>query len=500
MLLINPRMTARRNARLPLSLLHLGAVLEGRWPWRILDGNFEDDVVEMALRCLREKPHALVGITVMPGPQVGPAIAISRAIRSAHPDVPIVWGGYFPTLYPDAALNAPYVDLLVRGQGEGTLVELLTRGTRDHAELATVRGLSWKRGPERVHNADSIAISPASLPELPYERLGNVPRFLPSSFLGRRTAVHQAAVGCRYRCEFCGVVSMWNGKTLLDAPERLHAAGMTLRDRYGADALQLVDHNFFDKEDSTGPLLDALAKVSLPWWCYARSDTLAEFSTNTWNLIRRSKLRMAYIGAEAGSDTALKSMKKGTRVEHTREAVRRCKEYGVIPELSFVLGGPEDPEGEIESTFKFIRELKTLHSEAEIILYFYSPTPQRQPVASMVLGERRNRLPVMNSYGPSGPSLPTTPEEWTEEKWVRWVCHEDAPWLSERMRQRIRSFTQVVACRFPTVQDTRATPMQKSVLRNLARWRYRTERYDRPWELELAQRFIRLKDPKVESL
>ena len=43
----------------------------------------------------------------------------------------------------------------------------------------------------------------------------------------------------------------------------------------------------------------------MPWWCYARADTLADFSAATWELIRRSRLRMAYIGAEAASDEAL---------------------------------------------------------------------------------------------------------------------------------------------------------------------------------------------------
>ena len=120
-LLINPRMGTPRNAGLPLSILHLAAVLEGHRPWSILDGNLGLDVSRAALDRLSARPHALVGITVMPGPQVLPAIAISRAIRRAFPDVPIVWGGYFPTLYPDAALNAPYVDYVVRGQGEATL-------------------------------------------------------------------------------------------------------------------------------------------------------------------------------------------------------------------------------------------------------------------------------------------------------------------------------------------------------------------------------------------
>ena len=50
-------------------------------------------------------------------------------------------------------------------------------------------------------------------------------------------------------------------------------------------------------------------------------------------MIRRSQMRMTYIGAEAASDEVLQGMRKGTRVEHTLEAARRCFENDVIPEL-----------------------------------------------------------------------------------------------------------------------------------------------------------------------
>jgi len=79
----------------------------------------------------------------MPGPQVGPAIEISSALRDSHPELPIAWGGYFPTLYPDAAINAPYVDFVVRGQGEMTLLEMLER-IAGGGNMAGVPGVTWK--------------------------------------------------------------------------------------------------------------------------------------------------------------------------------------------------------------------------------------------------------------------------------------------------------------------------------------------------------------------
>jgi hypothetical protein len=324
--------------------------------------------------------------------------------------------------------------------------------------------------------------------------------------MGSRTAVHQAALGCRYRCGFCGVVSMWNGKTVLDEPARVVGALSLLRDRWGANAVQFYDHNFFDREETSLALVEGLATVGLPWWCYARADTLAGFESSTWEKLRRSKLRMAYIGAETSSEEVLRRMHKGARVNHTLEVAIRCREYGIIPEFSFVLGGPEDPEGEIEKTFVFIRRLKEVNPDSEIVLYFYSPTPQRVPGREESLsgvGLRAGggaRLPVLRTYGPSGPALPTTPEEWAEHQWIRWACHQDAPWLTPQIRRRVADFGRVLGCRFPTVQDYRTPRWGKLILRGLATWRYARERYDRPWELALASRLIPLRDPKSQGL
>jgi anaerobic magnesium-protoporphyrin IX monomethyl ester cyclase len=510
-LLINPRMCSRRSMRLPLSLLSLGAVLEGRREYELLDGNADADVPERALRAVADGDVDLVGMTVMPGPQVGPAIEISAAIRAVRPEVPVVWGGYFPTLYPDAAINAPYVDYVVRGQGEETLVELLDRlpdagpppgplaSARHPQAVADVRGLTWKDDGQVRHNADRHFRPPDDFPPFPYDRLGDVGRYLRPSFMGRRTAVHQAAVGCRYHCEFCGVVTMFNGLTRLQGPARLDAVLRELSERWGADAIQFYDNNFFDREETSVPLLEVLGRHAMPWWCYARTDTLAQFSPRTWELIRRSRLTMAYIGAEAASDEALRTMKKGSRVEHTYQVARLCRENGVIPEFSFVLGGPDDPEGETENTLEFIKRLKTIHPECEVILYFYTPTPRRE-AASERTRELGLRLPIQERYGPEGPGLPTTPEEWTEPQWIEYVCHRDAPWLSPRLRQRVQDFATVLGCRFPTVQDHSTPRWGKAMLRALASWRYSSGRYGNPWELRLAQRLIPLRQPQTESL
>ena len=496
-LLVNPRIISDSKARFPLSLLTLAASFEGRHSVRIVDGNKEPDGVGAVLRALGEQRFDAVGVTVMGGPQVRTAIAISQAVRTASPRTPIIWGGYFPTLYRDAALNAPYVDYLVRGQGETPLSNLLEQLSTQHIDLGEIAGLSWKHAGEAVHNVDSPFVRAFTAHRLPYELVGDPRRYLGRTCIGSRTVLHQAALGCRFRCTFCGVAAMFRGATALPPVERLEHDLLFLRDQVGADAVQFCDHNFFDREDDMIPLLEVLARVQLNWWCFARADAMLNLSDRAWSLVRKSRLRMAYIGAESPNDSLLRDLRKGTRSHQTLEVVELCRRHGVIPELSFMVAPPQDPETETERTFEFIREIKRANPATEIIVYVYTPLPASSLPANA--RARESALPLLDVEG-NPVIFPRTPDEWTERRWVDYSCHADAPWVSPRLRRRIRDFVTVLGCRFPTVQDVRYPGWTKTSLSALAAWRYRYRRYDRPWELMLSRRLIRLADPRATSL
>src|SRR5271154_6572741 len=137
-LLVNATITSAHHARFPLAVLNLSAALEGRYARVIIDGNVDRDFVANAVRAAGAADVTAGGVTGMGGPQLVSASAVSKAIRERHPALPIVWGGGFPTVCPDAAVNVPYVDYAVRGQGEQTFAELLDAlaGRRDVASIA----------------------------------------------------------------------------------------------------------------------------------------------------------------------------------------------------------------------------------------------------------------------------------------------------------------------------------------------------------------------------
>jgi len=497
-LLINPTITSRSSARFPLSLLHLAAALDQSGNSTIIDGNVDRDVIGATMHAMEQNAFDAVGISVMGGPQIAPSIDVSKAIRERYPAIPIIWGGYFPTLYTDTALVAPYVDYAIRGQAEESLPELIAALTGPAVpDLAKIGSLSWKHDGAVVHNPNRRFTLGDSGLVLPYDKLGDPRRYLARTFLGRRTVAHQAAIGCRFRCTFCGVAAMFGGTTVLPAVARLERDLRYLKYELGADSVQFFDHNFFDREQDMIPLLEVMAKLEMPWWCYARSDALLGLSESTWKLVRKSRLRMAYIGAESPSGQMLKEIRKGTRPDQTLEVAELCRRNGVIPEMSFMVAPPENTEEETELTFEFIRDLKRINPESEIIVYIYTPLPE-----SSKHEKDRNKRPGMALLDLNGEPVvfPKTPEEWMEPRWVDYACHADAPWLTDKLRRRILDFVTVLRCRFPTVQDLRSPPWTKRSLSAMASWRYRQRRYDRPWELNLANRLVRLRMPQVSGL
>jgi anaerobic magnesium-protoporphyrin IX monomethyl ester cyclase len=497
-LLVNPTITSRRSARFPLAVLNLAAALDGRYTSTILDGNVDRDFVSTALTQVESGTVDAVGVSVMGGPQLRTAIALSQALRARFPHVPIIWGGYFPTICAAACLAEPFVDYAIRGQGEETFIALLDALFEHRLDaLPNIVGLSWRAGEQIIHNRNRPFSAAALARDLPFERLGNPRRYLGRTYLGQRTAGYQAALGCRFRCTFCGVAASFRGRTALPPAQRLERDLHYLRDDLGVDSIQFYDHNFFDREEDTLPLLEVLADVQLPWWCYARSDALLSLSAQGWALVRKSRLSMAYIGAESPSDWMLHEIRKGTKIDQTLEVVEKCRSNGVIPQLSFMLAPPQDPEGETERTFEFIRRIKRLHPRTEVMLYIYTPLPPA-PGAHNPHVERS----VANLRTAAGEPLqfPVTARQWAEQSWIEYWCHANTPWISPQLLQRIRNFTTVLGCRFPTITDVRSPVWGKSALSALASWRYRFRRYGRPWELDASQRFIRLWDPRVSGL
>jgi len=273
----------------------------------------------------------------------------------------------------------------------------------------------------------------------------------------------------------------------MEPPERTAAILQHLVEKYRADAVQFYDNNFFLREDDARELAERMQPLKLRWWCEARIDAMLRYSDATLEAIRRAGLTMVYVGAESGSDWVLKEMKKQLRAEQILEFAARIQKFGIIPELSFCMGNPKAPEQDTQECLAFIRKVKRLNPEAEIVVNTYTPVPQRERMYGGVEDQVQ---------------FPETPEEWAIDRWQRFTTQKDpaAPWLRPHTKRLIDNFELVITSRWPTMQDISLPRWGRWLLKLLSDWRYRLSFYSFPFELRWTQRYFKLRKPKEESL
>jgi radical SAM superfamily enzyme YgiQ (UPF0313 family) len=481
----NPWSTPSRKKPLPASLLALGAVLEGHHEYEIVDGNVLSDPVARIVDLARSRRLTAVGLTVMPGPQLSHAVADSRRLKAALPGVPIVWGGYFPSQHTETCLRDPAVDFCVIGQGEKTLLELVSV-LEQGGSVDKVAGLAHKA-------ADGVRINPRraltpldALPDWPYHRVP-MDRYFHKHYLGNRVGSHHASYGCPFACNFCAIVALVNQRWLPQSAERVARIVERLHDGYGADAMQFWDMDFFVSEARAVEFAERIERLRMSWWALGRVDELMRYGDRSWEKLKASGLKMVFCGAESGSDEVLERMNKGGRVSSqlTLELVRRMRHYGIVPELSFVLGNPPEPEADIDGTLTFVRELKRVNPATELILYMYSPVP----LDGTLYDEAKA----------AGFRFPETLDEWVRGDWQSFSVRRDpkTPWLEPRLTRRVRNFESVLNAYYPTVTDTKITPTRRVALRGLSALRYHTGIYAAPLELRAFQRFFGYQRPET---
>src|SRR5438105_4119877 len=487
--LYNPLSTTPGKQPLPLSVMALAAVLEGREAWTLVDGNTSvdpaADIVSHLQAASTSEPR-LLAVTVMPGPQLTQAVSVCRRVREKLPDVPIVWGGYFPTQHTDTVLRSSCVDFVVKSQGEQPLLQLVD-ALRAQGPVDGISRLSWKRADGTiVHNTTGTMTPLEELPDVPYGRVA-MEDYLHPTYLGRRTVAYNSSFGCPFACSFCAVVAMSNRRWLALSPARIERVVRHLATTYGVDAVQMHDMDFFISEARVAEFADRIAGVGVSWWGLGRVDTLMQYSDATWAKMARSGLKMVFSGAEAASDAALARMNKGGKASAslTLELARRMRAYGVVPEFSFVLGSPPDPLGDVAATFDFIRRIKRINPATEIILYAYTPVP----LDGGMYDEARRQ----------GFAFPDTLEEWVSPIWQQLALRrgDGLPWLDREVRRRIRNFERVINAYYPTTTDMTLTSWRRALLKLAGGWRYALEWYGAPYELRALNYLIRYQRPET---
>ena len=248
-------------------------MIEGKEQYTILNGNLESPAV------VPEKPELLGGHGDA-GSAVAAAVPFCKDFRRRYPSVPIVWGGISIALH-GRSVWVPRMWTTRCAVRAKRLLSNCSPAFEGRASFRRGRPLYKDRFGLQVHNPNRPLKSPDAFPRLPYHRL-DASQYLLPTFLGSRTAVHQASIGCPFKCNFCGVVPVYD-REKMEPAERTVSVLTHLKETYGANAVQFYDNNFFLREDHARELADRLEPLGMRWWCEARVDIVLGYSDDTLN-------------------------------------------------------------------------------------------------------------------------------------------------------------------------------------------------------------------------
>jgi anaerobic magnesium-protoporphyrin IX monomethyl ester cyclase len=494
-ILFNPR-SARSKHRIPNSILQVGASLHGKFEYVFVDGNLESDPEATIKKYLDTGEFKYFGCTSMPGPQLRQAIPISKKIRKEYADVKIIWGGYFASNQYKSVINSGFVDYIINGPGDEVFPQLLTH-LETSSPIDQLENLIYKKENEIIKTRQAALSDQDKLPQLPYEHLNSfypLQKYLGKTFLGYRTAAYHSSMGCPFTCSFCAVVPIYNARWKGKSASLIYRDIKYLKDTYGVDAVEFHDNNFFVSEKRVVEFAKLILNEKISWWGEGRIDTIDKYSDESLRLMRDAGCKMIFFGAETSNDELLKQMDKGgtQTTEQMKRFAARMKNVGIIPEYSFVLGFPaETPEKvmeQIDRDIAYIKTIKTINPETEIIIYVYSPVPT----------EGSDLFEQVKS---TGFRFPEKLEDWLRPQWQNFDLRKNplTPWLTSAMIDKIQGFETVLNARYPTVSDFKLSPLKRSVLKSLASFRYKKNIYSLPYELKALQKLWRYRQPEVEG-
>lgn len=498
-LIFNPK-SANGKHRIPNSILQVGASIYGIYEFVFVDGNLENDPWEKIDSYFKTGNFKYFCSTVMPGPQLRQAIPFTKKIKEKYPDCITIWGGYFASNQYQVSISSGFVDYIINGPGDIAFPSLIRvlEGNNIHTEILTIKNLIFKNEEgEIIKTPKEELLDQDSLPKLPYQYLNsfyNLKNYLSKTFLGRNTFSYHSSLGCPFTCSFCAVVPIYKGRWKAKSAESVYKDVKYFKDIYHIEAIEFHDNNFFTSRKRVIEFSELIKNDGITWWGEGRIDTLNKYSDTDLILMKEAGCKMIFLGAETGNDEILKQMNKGgTQTGETiKEFVKRLYPIGIIPELSFVLGMPaETPEkvmAQIEWDINFIKEVKQINPDAEIIIYLYSPVATE----GSELYEQIQK---------AGFSFPKNLEDWLAPAWENFDLRKNplTPWLTPKMVDRIMNFETVLNGYYPTATDFRIKGFKRSLLRGVSKIRYITGFYKYPYEIKFLHKIWKYRQPETQG-
>jgi radical SAM superfamily enzyme YgiQ (UPF0313 family) len=475
-----------QEATAPLGILALATpLLRAGYDVRIIDSTITPDFKR---RVLEELEGALcLAVSLVTGPMIRETVEIGREAKRLYPHLPIVLGGWHPSLVPDQTLAAEFVDIIVAGQGEDAFLEVV-RHIESGEQPKGVAGVGYKDGGRLMFNPRRELRPIAELPPKAYH-LADFDAY--ERVCGRRWAMYTSSLACPYSCSYCTNEGVYGRKWNALPPEQAGEEMCDLVTRYGLQLLWVVDDNFLVDRERALAIAEVICRrgAAFEWSIQASTNLVVRLSVDEWKLMRRAGLTQVSQGADTGSPRVMRLMNKTfQKLETIYEAAERLTLAGVRPSFNMIFGFPGEGRAERRESIRLIMNICRRYPGAEFWTNIFTPYPG---------------APIMERALELGIDVPKTLEGWSEF----FPRYTELPWLRGREHRRVqvmRDYLRVAFNRVP-IGRTAKHPITLRVhewIAAPARFRLDHDVYAFPFELwakNTAARLLPPPKPKVDA-
>lgn len=421
-----PDTTETYNIAVPLNYFHLAGMLEHHnIPYVMIDARVEDSAEEMLLK---ELPNAiLVGISSLTGEQIVDAVRISKLVKQRAPSVPVVWGGWHTSILPNHTLDAPFVDFVIRKQGERPLVALVGKLLKNQNDFETIPSLGFKRNGKNVFNPLSEIDDPNDLPTPAFHLFDR------HKYPGRPVdkdgvyITYQSSIGCPYNCAFCASPLVYQRRWKALTPERVVDELEMLVTKYHVTDIGFTDENFFVNTERCRKIFQGVLDRGLKFYWYAsiRIEILKKLDDDLLSLLQKTNCYILHPGVEATSPDLLKVINKKFTMDDVLYCAKRLKKYGIKGLFGFIVCFPQEGDEHIETTFAMLKQLKEIDPDMILPVNFYTPYPGN---------------PLYEAAKKAGFVEPKSLEEWGTFS----MRHGVTPWITEEKRNKVMMYDKYI--------------------------------------------------------
>jgi anaerobic magnesium-protoporphyrin IX monomethyl ester cyclase len=284
------------------------------------------------------------------------ALKVLKLAKTISPEITTVIGNVHPTYCYEEVLkdHSGYVDYIVRGEGEETIVELMDV-INSGGDVSQVKGLAYINNgeviatPQRpyIHDLDALPLAWDLIdwPIYKYKLMG-----------GSVLAIVSSSRGCNQQCTFCSQQLFWNKTWRGRSAENFVGELEYLRDTFGVNVVMISDETPTLDRERWERILDLLIerKIGTKILMETRVDDIVRDEDIMWKY-KEALVDHVYVGVEATTQETLDVFKKEIKVEQSKRALDLLNEQDIVTETSFVLGMPDDTKESMAKTIELAR-------------------------------------------------------------------------------------------------------------------------------------------------